>query len=138
VPLNLYGDDWDRDEEGFRVAAVAERLGAELVAANLYEVAPGETTWPYHFHHEEEELLLVLSGRVSVRTPEGERELRPGDFVLFPTGPQGAHEERNTGSEPARFLVVSTRPRLEVTEEPESGRVDVYSRHGTLRLRRDE
>ena len=48
MPLNLYGDDWDREEAGFRVTAVAERLGAELVAASLYDVAPGETTWPYH------------------------------------------------------------------------------------------
>jgi uncharacterized cupin superfamily protein len=138
VPLNLYGDDWDREEAGFRVTAVGDRVGAGLVAANLYEVAPGETTWPYHFHHADEELLIVLSGCVSVRTPEGERELEPGDVVLFPPGPQGAHEERNTGSETARFLVVSTRPRLEVTEEPESGRVNVYSPHGTLRLRRTE
>ena len=138
MPLNLYGDDWDREEEGFRVTAVAERLGAVLVGASLYEVEPGETTWPYHFHHEGEELLIVLAGRVSVRTPEGELELGAGDMALFPGGPQGAHEERNTGSKPARFLLVSTRPRLEVTEEPESGRVNVYSRHGTLRLRRTE
>ena len=138
MPLNLYGDDWDREEEGFRVAAVGERLGAELVGAALYEVAPGGTTWPYHFHHEGEELLILLAGRVSVRTPAGEHELEPSDVLLFPPGPQGAHEERNTGSEPARFLLVSTRPQLDVTEEPETGRVNVYSRHGTLRLRRTE
>ena len=138
MPLNLYGDDWDREEAGFRVTAVAERLGAELVAANLYDVAPGETTWPYHFHHAEEELLIVLSGRLTVRTPAGGRELERGDVLLFPRGPEGAHEERNAGPEPARFLLVSTRPSLEVTEEPDSGRVNVYSRHGTLHLQRRE
>jgi uncharacterized cupin superfamily protein len=138
VPLNLYGDDWDRDCLGFRTAAVAERLGAAQVGAGLYEVAPGETTWPYHFHHAAEELLIVLAGSIAVRTPSGEHELGPGDVVLFPAGPEGAHEERNRGSEPARFLVVSTRPPLEVTEEPESGGVNVYSRHGALRLRRTE
>jgi uncharacterized cupin superfamily protein len=52
--------------------------------------------------------------------------------------PEGAHQERNSGSEAARFLLVSTRPPLDVTEEPESGRVNVYSRHGTLRLRTTE
>ena len=138
MPLNLYRDDWDREEAGFRVTAVAERLGAELVGASLYDVAPGETTWPYHFHHAEEELLIVLSGRLTVRTPAGERELERGDVLLFPPGPEGAHEERKPGPEPARFLLVSTRPPLEVTEEPDSGRVNVYSRHGTLRLRKSE
>jgi uncharacterized cupin superfamily protein len=138
VPLNLYGDDWDRDEAGFRTSAVAERLGAAQVGASLYEVAPGETTWPYHFHHAAEELLVVLSGSLAVHTPSGEHKLGPGDVVLFPAGPEGAHEERNQGSAPARFLLVSTRPPLEVTEEPESGGVNVYSRHGALRLRRTE
>jgi uncharacterized cupin superfamily protein len=75
---------------------------------------------------------------VTVRTPGGERELERGDVLLFPRGPKGAHEERNSGPEPARFLLVSTRPPVEVTEEPDSGRVNVYSRHGTLRLRRTE
>jgi uncharacterized cupin superfamily protein len=136
--FNLYGDDWDRDEAGFRTAAVGERLGAAELGASLYEVAAGETTWPYHFYHAAEELLIVLSGRVMLRAPAGERELGAGDVVVFGAGPGGAHEERNAGSEPARFLLVSTRPPVEVTEEPESGRVNVYSRRGTLRLRRPE
>src|ERR687887_1537468 len=117
VRFNLYGNDWDRAEAGFCVAAIGDRLGAEQVGASLYEVAPGETTWPYHFHHAEEELLIVLSGRLAVRTPAGERELERGDVLLFPPGPEGAHEERNPGPEPARFLLVSTRAPLEVTEE---------------------
>ena len=136
--FNLYGNDWDRREAGFCVAAIGDRLGAEQVGASLYEVAPGETTWPYHFHHAAEELLIVLSGSLAVRTPKGELELGAGEVVLFPAGLQGAHEERNTGSEPARFLLVSTRLPLEVTEEPDSGRVNVYSRHGSLRLRKGE
>jgi uncharacterized cupin superfamily protein len=138
MTFNLYGDDWEREEDGFRTIAVGERLGADLLCASLYEVASGESTWPYHFHHSQEELLIVLSGRLTVRTPAGEREPRRGEVLLFPPGPAGAHEERNTRPEPARFLVVSTRSSLEVTEEPDSGRVNVYSRHGTLRLRRRE
>jgi uncharacterized cupin superfamily protein len=138
VLFKLDGDDWDREEDGFRVTAVGERLAAELLGASLYEVAPGESTWPYHFHHGDEELLIVLSGRLRVRTPAGERELERGDVVLFRRGSEGAHEERNEGSEPARFLLVSTRPPLEVTEEPDSGRVNVYARDGALRLRRTE
>ena len=138
MPFNLFGHDWDREEDGFRIAAVADRLGAVQIGAALYELSPGGTTWPYHFHHEGEELLIVLSGRVAVRAPEGESEVGPGDVVRFPAGPQGAHEERNTRTEPARLLLVSTRPPLDVTEEPETGRVNIYSRHGTLRLRRTD
>jgi uncharacterized cupin superfamily protein len=54
--------------------------------------------------------------------------------VAFPAGADGAHAERNDDDEPARFLLLSTRPALEVTEELDGAIVNVYSRHGRRRF----
>jgi uncharacterized cupin superfamily protein len=79
-------------------------------------------------------VLVVVSGRVTLRTPQGVRSVERGDVVRFAPGPDGAHEERNDGNETARFLLFGTRPRLEVSEEPDAGTVNVYSafRRGPL------
>jgi len=49
----------------------------------------------------------VIAGRPSLRTPEGWRELEPGEVVAFPLGERGAHQASNFSEEPARYLFVS-------------------------------
>jgi len=48
-----------------------------------------------------------MTGRPTLRSPEGERELQPGDCVLFPSGPEGAHQVTNSSDQPVRVLLVS-------------------------------
>jgi uncharacterized cupin superfamily protein len=95
---------------GFALAEVSasERTGDELIGATLYEFEPGNQLWPYHFHVGNEEWIVVVSGTPTLRTPEGERELRPGDVVAFAQGEAGAHTFYNRGGEPARILFFST------------------------------
>ena len=84
-----------------------KRVAGENLGASLYELPPGEKTWPYHYELGNDELLVVVSGHPTLREPAGERELAPGDCVLFPSGPDGAHQVVNRSSEPARVLLVS-------------------------------
>ena len=60
------------------------RLGAELLGGSLYELELGDRLWPYHTHHANEEWLIVVRGRPTLRTPEGEQELREGDRRPLP------------------------------------------------------
>jgi uncharacterized cupin superfamily protein len=87
----------------------------------LYELAPHAAVAPYHVHHANEELMVVLSGRPRLRTPEGERELEPGAVVAFPRGPDGAHQVTNPGDEPVRVLLVSTMNFPDIAEYPDTG-----------------
>ena len=139
--FNVLGDDWDRELErpGFRNrrVGVGERIDAKLVGASLYELPPGEATFPYHLHHANEEWLLVVAGRPTLRTPDGERELRPGDTVCFPRGPAGAHRLDNRSGEPARVLIFSTRIVPEVAEYLDSGKVGVWGEGFDYLLRGD-
>jgi uncharacterized cupin superfamily protein len=100
------GEAMDRGERGgFRIreTQIGDRLGAELLGGSVYDVDPGKKLWPYHLHHANEEWLVVLRGRPTLRTPDGERELAAGDVVCFPRGAEGAHQVRNATEEPCGF-----------------------------------
>jgi uncharacterized cupin superfamily protein len=124
--------EWEseNDRDGFRhrVTRVGKRLGAQRLGAGLYELVPGEKTWPYHFTYGSEEWLLVVSGRPTLRTPEGERELARGDGVVFREGPEGAHQLINRGQEPARLLILSSQGDLAVVHYPDSGKIGYWAR----------
>jgi uncharacterized cupin superfamily protein len=110
--VNLLGCDVAAPEQidGFlhRRARVGVALGAELLGCSLYELPPGERAWPYHWHLNNEESLIVVTGRPTLRTPDGERELAPGDVVGFPEGPSGAHDLANRTDEPVRVAIFGT------------------------------
>ena len=111
--LNLRDLELERNDggpEGHRFAgrSPAAELGAVLTGLGVYEVEPGQATWPYHFELVEEEWLLVIEGELSVRTPAGEQTLRAGDIVCFPPGADGAHAVRNDGPGTARFAMPSS------------------------------
>jgi uncharacterized cupin superfamily protein len=128
---NVFADDWEQlfpPLEGWR--SNTRRLvppGHDL-GMTVYELLPGQTQCPYHFHHGDEELILVLGGRPTLRTPGGERELEPGDFAHFPKGPGGAHQMINRTDEPARYVVGSSNVAPEVCEYPDSGKLAAFSR----------
>lgn len=92
----------------FREVSARERSSDELVGSSLYELEPGNQLWPYHFHRGNEEWVVIVSGEPTVRTPEGERDLRPGDVVAFAQGEDGAHTFYNRTETPARILFFST------------------------------
>lgn len=119
----------ETEPEAFRsgMLRIGPDLGAEATGASVYELPPGRALCPYHYEHGEEEWVLVLGGRPSVRTPEGTRELVPFDVVFFPPGPDGAHQLRNDADEPARILMWSDRKFPSVSVYPDSGKVGVWT-----------
>src|SRR5438309_1399114 len=110
--FNLNVDEWDRTEErsGWRSkdAWVGKRLGAELIGGSMYELEPGDRLWPYHTHYANEEWMIVLRGRPTLRTREGEQELGEGDVVAFRRGDDGLHQVCNQTELPLRVLMLST------------------------------
>lgn len=122
-------EDGERPE-GFRSrrARIGHELGTELIGASLWEVPPGEAAYPYHFHYSDEELVIVLSGRPSLRTPEGIRELEVGEAVRFPLGEEGAHQIVNRSEETATFPAISSHGRPDVVVYPDSDKIGVGER----------
>src|SRR5205823_5222547 len=104
-----------------------QRLGAKSIGLGVYDLEPGQRTWPYHYHLGLEEWLLVVSGRPTLRSPDGEQVLEPGDVVVFPVGPEGAHQVRNDGEERARVAIFSSKPTLAAAVYPDSAKLGVLS-----------
>src|SRR5438309_84349 len=94
---------------------------------SVYELPPGQAIGPYHFEWTDEEWLIVLAGRPTLRTPEGERTLDPGDTVCFPAGPDGAHHTRNDTDELVRVALLSTKNEFGIAEYPDSDKVGVWA-----------
>ena len=122
--------DEPRETEGFLAlrARISRQAGAERLGLSLWEVQPGQAAYPYHFHYAEEELLVILEGRPSLRSPEGWRELEPGEVVSFPRGESGAHQLVNRGEEVVRFLSFSPSGEPDVVAYPDSGKLGAFER----------
>jgi len=129
---NLLRPDYDepRDQPGFvaKRARLSRQTGAVSLGLSLWEVPAGEAAYPYHFHLSEEELVIVLEGRPSLRTPEGWRDLEPGEVVAFLVGEEGAHQLVNRTAEAVRFLAFSPSGMPDVVLYPDSGKVGAFER----------
>ncbi len=125
---NLFADRFRIERGRLRAEPVARLAGADELGGTLYELAPGGDEMPLHVHHGMEELAIVISGRPTLRTLDGESELAPGDVVAFPRGRRGAHTLVNRSAEAARYLMVSTKVMPEVVEYPEQGTIGVMTR----------
>jgi uncharacterized cupin superfamily protein len=106
---------------------LGKQLGATQSGMSVYELPPGQSVCPYHYEYGEEEWLLVLTGRPTLRTPEGERELAPFDAAFFPIGPDGAHQIRNDTGDTVRLAMWSTVITPSATAYPDSGKVGVWT-----------
>jgi uncharacterized cupin superfamily protein len=128
--VNIFEPEWvERDQAPLigRAARVGAQAGAERLGATLYEIAPGGHGSPFHLHHGNEEMIVVLDGRPSLRMLDGIRELEPGDVVACPVGRRGAHQLQNHGDEPVRVLVISTMVDPEIAEQLDSDKILVHS-----------
>jgi uncharacterized cupin superfamily protein len=123
---NIYEPEFsaERDADPFRWrrAQVGRQAGARDLGASLFEVPPGGATFPLHAHFANEELLVVLSGRPTLTTRDGARELAPGEVVAFPAGLEGAHRLDNATAEAVRVLIVSTMRAPEINAMLEDGK----------------
>jgi uncharacterized cupin superfamily protein len=129
---NIYDANFEDREAppGFRSrrARIGHEIGAESIGASIWELPPGEAAYPYHYHYAEEEIVIVLSGRPSLRSPDGVRELDEGEAVRFGLGAEGAHQILNSTDKPVRFLALSTNGRPDIIVRPDTGTVGVAER----------
>jgi uncharacterized cupin superfamily protein len=113
-----------------------KEIGASMLGGTIYDLRPGTSVCPYHFEYGDEEWLIVLSGNPTVRHPDGEERLAPGDTVCFPAGPEGAHKVTSTDGD-ARVLMISTLNEPSVAEYPDSDKLGVFVGDYKLLVKRD-
>ena len=123
--MSNLNDALEATADGIRVLRVAERAGAEHLGASVYELEPGDEM-VFHYHVQREELLIVLSGELSLRTATGWERLPAGEVVAFPRGERGAHGYRNDSSTPVRVLMTSEMTGPNISVYPDKNQVGVF------------
>jgi uncharacterized cupin superfamily protein len=97
-----------RGRFGFKSRRVGFEAGSRALGCSHYEIPPGKTAFPHHYHSSVDEAIYVLEGTGSVRLGDAHVAIGPGDFVAMPAGPATAHQVTNTGTGPLRLLALSS------------------------------
>jgi uncharacterized cupin superfamily protein len=107
------------DAQGARLArgTAARKLGASIDI-----LAPGKFGCPYHLHHAQEEMFIILDGHGTLRVAGEMLPLKPGDVIFIPAGPEYPHQIINTSEAPLKYLSISTMETPEICEYPDSGK----------------
>ncbi len=125
----------DVEENGLytsRRALFSATIGARQLGYNLTILPPGKAQCPFHCHHGEEEMFLILDGEGELRFGDQRYPIRRHDVIACPTGgAEVAHQIVNTGTTTMRYLALSTLAAVEVCEYPDSGKVSVMTGQGS-------
>ncbi len=103
-------------------ARLSEGTAAKKLAAGVDTLPPGKRSCPYHFHHAEEEMFIVLQGSGTLRVAGEMLPITAGDVVFIPPGPEYPHHILNTSDAPLQYISIGTNEPIEVCEYPDSGK----------------
>ena len=103
-------------------AALASGTAARKLGCSVDTLPPGKQSCPYHFHHAQEEMFVVIEGHGTLRVAGERLPIRAGDVIFIPPGPQYPHHILNTSDAPLKYLAIGTRESPEVCEYPDSGK----------------
>jgi uncharacterized cupin superfamily protein len=103
-------------------ARLARGTAAHKLGASIDTVAPGMRSCPYHSHHAQEEMFVILEGEGTLRVAGEMLPLKAGDIAFIPPGPEYPHQIINTSAAPLKYLSISTRDMPEICEYPDSNK----------------
>lgn len=109
-----------------RYGSLTEGTAARQLGASVDTVPPGKQSCPYHFHHAQEEMFVILEGEGTLRVAGQRLPVKAGDVITIPTGPEYPHHLLNTGATDLKYLSISTQLRPEICEYPDSGKVGAF------------
>jgi uncharacterized cupin superfamily protein len=103
-------------------------IGAKKLGYNLTVLPPGKAQCPFHCHHGEEEMFLIIEGEGELRFGDKRYPIRKHDVIACPTGgPDVAHQIINTGATTMRYLALSTLADVDTCEYPDSNKILVVT-----------
>ncbi len=110
------------------VGGVSNGTVAVKLGCGVDTVAPGKQSCPYHFHHAQEEMFIVLEGLGTLRVAGEMLPIKAGDVIFIPPGPEYPHHILNTSAAELKYLSISTQERPDVAEYPDSDKIGVFTK----------
>jgi uncharacterized cupin superfamily protein len=125
VPLTDHGQG---DDFAAKLGQFGPLLGMQQLGCRLVVVPANKKAWPFHAHHLNEEMFVILDGTGTLRLGGAEHPVKAGDVIACPAGgPETAHQLVNSSGGELRYLAISTMRTPEVCEYPDSGKFAVIS-----------
>jgi uncharacterized cupin superfamily protein len=116
-------------------ASLSEGTAAKKLGCAYDVLAPGKQVCPYHLHHAQEEMFVVIEGQGTLRVADERIPIRTGDVIFIPPGPEYPHHIVNTSDKPLKYLSISTRETPELCEYPDSKKLSAFAGKANLRGR---
>lgn len=128
-PQDLEFKSDDSTLEQFDLLTLEPRLskivGSKHLVFDIRKLEPGKYSFPYHFHRNAEELVLVLSGSMTMRSPMGLEIIEKGQIAFLELGETSAHQFFNHDSASCIYLDIRTTVGIDVCEYPDSGKINI-------------
>ena len=123
-------ESWERGTfYGGADVRIGPMIGVKDLGISYSVVQPGKSSCPFHNHHVEDEMFIVLEGEGTYRFGDKSYPIKAGSVLGAPAGGQEtAHQIINTGTTPLRYYGISTMSLADVCEYPDSGKFGVFSR----------
>ncbi len=101
-----YPAPFDEAVEGRWWRRLAPATGLTKMGASHVVLQPGAWSSQRHWHEEEDELVIILSGVAVLVENDGETILRAGDVAAWPAGVHNGHHLINRSSENCAFIAI--------------------------------
>jgi len=121
VGASAYPPPHDEKVKGRKTWSLTSQWKLSQFGVNRVELPPGAWSTNRHWHRTNDELVVVISGELTLVTDDGEEVLRAGDCVGFKAGVENAHHMQNRGTEPAIYYDVGGRDSFDVSTFPDIG-----------------
>ena len=101
--------------------SLGDEIGLSTIGVHLVRLKKGNTSSVYHFHHQDEEWVYILSGRGIADIGDEKHEVGPGDFMGF-VAESLPHCLHNPNAEDLVYLVGGNRLPFDVCDYPRVGK----------------
>ena len=102
-----YPAPFDRDVKGRYWRRLAPSGGLTLMGASHVVLRPGAWSSQRHWHDEEDELVIILSGEAILIEDEGETVMRAGDIAAWAAGVANGHHLINRTDTDCVFVAIA-------------------------------
>lgn len=121
---------WDSNEHNskfeYKKKSLSQNSGAQKLGCSIYEVPPGKSAFPFHYHCSNEESVFILEGYAELRFGDESYFVSKGDYLSFPA--EGcAHQLTNRGESILKYMCISTMNEPDIKVYPDSGKVGIVS-----------
>ena len=114
-----YPPPFDAPVAGRWYRRMAPPSGLSFLGASHVTLEPGAWSSQRHWHADEDELVVMLSGEAVLIEDNGETPLQAGDIATFAAGVRDGPHLQNRSATACVFIVISAGPKVVGGEYPD-------------------